>query len=90
MGIKKYYTNIAYRITCFICLRAIILHIMNTLLLATLQAQYDVIVKVLIETNFNKKKAAEILEIDRKTLYNKLKEFENTPGIKKLAATATV
>ncbi len=37
------------------------------------EAEYDTILKVLREVNFNKTKAAEILNIDRKTLYNKMK-----------------
>jgi two-component system response regulator HydG len=40
---------------------------------AALEAEYDTILKVLREVNFNKTKAAEILKIDRKTLYNKMK-----------------
>jgi two-component system response regulator HydG len=40
---------------------------------AALGAEYDTILKVLREVNFNKTKAAEILQIDRKTLYNKMK-----------------
>ena len=40
---------------------------------AALEAEYDTILKVLREVNFNKTKAAEILNIDRKTLYNKMK-----------------
>jgi len=40
---------------------------------AALEAEYDTIIKVLREVNFNKTKAAEILNIDRKTLYNKMK-----------------
>lgn len=40
---------------------------------AALEAEYDAILKVLREVNFNKTKAAEILNIDRKTLYNKMK-----------------
>ncbi len=39
---------------------------------AALQAQYDTILLVLREVNFNKTKAAKILNIDRKTLYNKI------------------
>ena len=40
---------------------------------AAQEAEYDTILKVLREVNFNKTKAAEILQIDRKTLYNKMK-----------------
>ena len=40
---------------------------------AALEAEYETILKVLKEVNFNKTKAAEILKIDRKTLYNKMK-----------------
>ncbi len=40
---------------------------------AAQEAEYDTILKVLKEVNFNKTKAAKILNIDRKTLYNKMK-----------------
>jgi len=40
---------------------------------AALEAEYETIIKVLREVNFNKTKAAEVLKIDRKTLYNKMK-----------------
>jgi two-component system response regulator HydG len=40
---------------------------------AALEAEYETILKVLREVNFNKTKAAEMLNIDRKTLYNKMK-----------------
>jgi two-component system response regulator HydG len=40
------------------------------------RAEYEMIMKVLQEVNFNKTKAAAILKIDRKTLYNKMKNFE--------------
>jgi len=40
-------------------------------------AEYETIMSVLRQVNFNKTKAAEILKIDRKTLYNKLKSFES-------------
>ena len=40
---------------------------------AALEAEYDTILKVLREVNFNKTKSAELLNIDRKTLYNKMK-----------------
>jgi len=45
----------------------------NDLKNAALEAEYETILKVLREVNFNKTKAAEILNIDRKTLYNKMK-----------------
>ena len=37
------------------------------------KAEYETILNVLKEVNFNKTKAAKILNIDRKTLYNKMK-----------------
>jgi two-component system response regulator HydG len=40
---------------------------------AAMEAEYETILKVLKEVNFNKTKAAKILNIDRKTLYNKMK-----------------
>ena len=40
---------------------------------AALEAEYDTILRVLKEVSYNKTKAAEILKIDRKTLYNKMK-----------------
>jgi len=40
---------------------------------AAQEAEYDTICEVLKEVNFNKTKAAKILNIDRKTLYNKMK-----------------
>jgi two-component system response regulator HydG len=40
---------------------------------AAQEAEYETILKVLREVNFNKTKAADILNIDRKTLYNKMK-----------------
>jgi two-component system response regulator HydG len=43
---------------------------------AALEAEYDTILSVLREVNFNKTKAAKILNIDRKTLYNKMKAID--------------
>ncbi len=40
---------------------------------AALEAEYETILKVLKEVHFNKTKAAKILNVDRKTLYNKMK-----------------
>jgi two-component system response regulator HydG len=45
---------------------------------AASKAEYEAIMNVLKEVNFNKTKAAEILKIDRKTLYNKIKSFEES------------
>ncbi|HWZ16104.1 MAG TPA: sigma-54 dependent transcriptional regulator [Mucilaginibacter sp.] len=42
---------------------------------AAQEAEYETILKVLREVNFNKTKAADILNIDRKTLYNKMKSI---------------
>lgn len=44
---------------------------------AALEAEYNLIVETLKKTKFNKAKTAEILQIDRKTLYNKLDAYEN-------------
>jgi two-component system response regulator HydG len=43
---------------------------------AASKAEYDTIMAVLQQVNFNKKKAAALLNIDRKTLYNKIKNFQ--------------
>jgi len=40
------------------------------------QAEYDTIMNVLKQVNYNKSRAAEILKIDRKTLYNKIKSYQ--------------
>jgi two-component system, NtrC family, response regulator HydG len=45
---------------------------------AASRAEYDTIMSVLRQVNFNKSKAAEILKIDRKTLYNKIKSYEDS------------
>ena len=42
---------------------------------ASVEAEKEVILNALKETNYNKSKAARLLNIDRKTLYNKLKQF---------------
>jgi two-component system response regulator HydG len=43
---------------------------------AASQAEFETVMNVLKQVNYNKSKAAVILKIDRKTLYNKLKKFE--------------
>ena len=42
---------------------------------AALHAEYEKILEILRKVNFNKSKAALMLNIDRKTLYNKMKTF---------------
>jgi two-component system response regulator HydG len=44
--------------------------------LAVNEAEYEMIMKVLKQVNFNKSKAARLLNIDRKTLYNKMKQLD--------------
>jgi two-component system response regulator HydG len=48
---------------------------------AAKEAEYTAILEVLKAVNFNKTKAAKILNIDRKTLYNKIKFIEVDEGI---------
>lgn len=45
---------------------------------AALEAEYNLIVEALKQTNFSKSKAAQLLQIDRKTLYNKLSLYKQT------------
>lgn len=47
---------------------------------AAVEAEKQVIMNALSQANNNKSKAAKLLKIDRKTLYNKLKQFEIDPG----------
>jgi two-component system, NtrC family, response regulator HydG len=44
--------------------------------LASIDAEYDMILQALKKCNFNKSKAAQLLNIDRKTLYNKMKQHK--------------
>jgi two-component system response regulator HydG len=48
----------------------------NDLKSIALSAEYKTIVEVLKQVNYNKSKAAKVLDIDRKTLYNKLKQYQ--------------
>lgn len=48
----------------------------NTLKSASIDAEYEMILKALKKVNFNKSKAAKLLNIDRKTLYNKMKQYQ--------------
>ncbi len=43
---------------------------------SSIHFEYELILKTLDETNNNKTKAAKILNIDRKTLYNKIAQYE--------------
>jgi two-component system, NtrC family, response regulator HydG len=59
---------------------------------AAIEAEYNLIVETLKKTRFNKTKAAEILQIDRKTLYNKLETYEQLmaqPDAKKKSIPGT-
>ena len=48
----------------------------NTLKGVSIDAEYEMILKALKKVNFNKSKAAKLLNIDRKTLYNKMKQYQ--------------
>jgi two-component system response regulator HydG len=48
----------------------------TTLKEVSIDAEYEMIIEALKHTNFNKSKAARFLNIDRKTLYNKMKQYQ--------------
>lgn len=48
---------------------------------AASHAEYEAIMNVLKQVKFNKTKAAEILKIDRKTLYNKIRHYEEANNV---------
>ncbi len=48
----------------------------TTLKAASIDAEYEMKIEALKQANFNKSKAAKLLNIDRKTLYNKMKQYQ--------------
>ena len=48
----------------------------HTLKAASIDVEYEIIVDALKKCNYNKSKAAKLLNIDRKTLYNKMKQYQ--------------
>jgi two-component system response regulator HydG len=48
---------------------------------AGIDAEYEIILEALKRVNFNKSKAAKLLKIDRKTLYNKIKQYKELNNI---------
>jgi two-component system response regulator HydG len=48
----------------------------HSLKVASIDAEYEMILQALKESNYNKSKAAQLLKIDRKTLYNKMTLYE--------------
>lgn len=48
----------------------------NKLKVANLGTEYEVILQALKQADYNKSKAAKLLNVDRKTLYNKMKQFK--------------
>ena len=49
---------------------------------AASHAEYETIMSVLKQVKFNKTKAAQVLKIDRKTLYNKIRNYEEMNSVK--------
>jgi two-component system response regulator HydG len=47
---------------------------------ASIDAEFELIVEALKKCNYNKSKAAQMLNIDRKTLYNKMKQYKEFNG----------
>jgi DNA-binding NtrC family response regulator len=55
---------------------------------AALTAEYEIIVEALKKAKFNKRKAAELLQIDPKTLYNRLAEYYRMTAPKEAEKTS--
>jgi two-component system response regulator HydG len=47
---------------------------------ASIEAEFELILEALKQCNYNKSKAAHLLNIDRKTLYNKMKQYKELNG----------
>jgi two-component system response regulator HydG len=48
----------------------------TTLKSANIGTEYEVILEALKQSDYNKSKAAKLLNVDRKTLYNKMRQFK--------------
>ena len=47
----------------------------HSLKAVSIDAEYEIIVQALKKANYNKSKAAKLLNVDRKTLYNKMRQY---------------
>lgn len=54
---------------------------------AAIDAEYQLIYETLKKVNYNKTKAAKVLNVDRKTLYNKMKQYNLIHDLKEMPAT---
>lgn len=62
----------------------------RTLKSASIDAEYELILEALKKVNFNKSKAAKVLQIDRKTLYYKIKQYHQLRDEKRTNESTTV
>jgi two-component system, NtrC family, response regulator HydG len=51
---------------------------MNLTLKPSIEQEYEIILKALEKTNFNKTKAAELLGVTRQTIHEKIKKYNDT------------